>query len=63
MYPFVDELRGVHGVEPICRVLQIAPSGYRRHAAVRSDASLCCDRAKRDEALKPEIQRVWQTNR
>jgi transposase InsO family protein len=62
MYQLVDEHRGVHGVEPICRVLQIAPSGYRRHAAVQRDASLRCERAKRDEALKPEIKRVWQAN-
>lgn len=25
---FIDEHRGVHGVEPICRVLQVAPSTY-----------------------------------
>jgi len=62
MYQLVDEHRGVHGVEPICRVLQIAPSGYRRHAAVQRDASLRCEQAKRDEALKPEIKRVWQAN-
>ena len=26
---FNDKHRAVHGVEPICKVLQIAPSGYR----------------------------------
>src|SRR5512139_3583439 len=28
---FVDVHRGTHGVEPICKALQIAPSGYWRH--------------------------------
>ena len=30
---FVDKHHHTHGVEPICKVLQIAPSGYRRHAS------------------------------
>jgi len=30
---FIDEHRDVHGVEPICTVLQSAPSGYQRRAA------------------------------
>ena len=50
------------GVEPICKVLQIAPSGYRRHAAQRRDVSKRCARAKRDEVLQAEIKRVWATN-
>jgi putative transposase len=37
MYGLVDEHRDTHGVEPICAVLQIAPSAYRRHAARRRD--------------------------
>ena len=42
--------------------MQIAPSGYRRHAAQRRDGSKQCARAKRDEVLQPEIKRVWQAN-
>ena len=59
---FVDKHRDVHGVEPICKVLQIAPSGYRRHAAQQRNPNLRCVRAMLDETLKPEIQRVWQAN-
>lgn len=59
---FVDKHRDTHGVEPICRVLQIAPSGYRRHAAQGRNPTLRCARAKRDETLVPDIQRVWETN-
>jgi transposase InsO family protein len=43
-------------------VLQIAPSGYRRHAARVRDPSRRCARAQRDDALMPEIERVWQAN-
>jgi putative transposase len=59
---FIDEQRDVHGVEPICTVLQISPSRYRRYAARRRDPEKRCARAKRDEALVPEIERIWQTN-
>ena len=62
MREFVDQHRATHGVEPICKVLQIAPSGYRRHTARQSKPELCSARAKRDEALAPQIQQVWQTN-
>jgi hypothetical protein len=62
MRAFVDKHRDVHGVEPICRVLQIAPSGYRRHAARRRTPALCSQRARRDAALAPHIERVWRAN-
>ncbi len=59
---FIDRHRDTHGVEPICKVLQIAPSGYRRHAAQQRNPDLRCARAQRDELLMPEIQRVWHAN-
>ena len=62
MREFVDEHRDVHGVEPICKVLRIAPSGYRRHAAQQRTPALRCARAQRDEVLAPQIARVWQAN-
>ncbi|MFY4696866.1 IS3 family transposase [Burkholderia glumae] len=58
----IDQHRDTFGVEPICKVLRIAPSGYRRHAAQLRDPSRLCARAKRDALLQPEIKRVWQTN-
>jgi hypothetical protein len=33
MMAFVDQHSDRLGVESICRVLRIAPSGYRKHAA------------------------------
>jgi putative transposase len=59
---FIDEHRGTFGVEPICRVLQIAPSGYRRYAAIKRDPALSSARVKRDAELVPSIERVWQSN-
>ena len=35
MIAFIDDHREAHGVEPICRVLPIAPSTYHDHAAKR----------------------------
>ena len=62
MYQLVDEHRKVHGVEPICKVLQIAPSSYRRHAARMREPSLRSARAQRDAQLVLAIERVWNDN-
>ena len=37
MIAFIDDHRGAYGVEPICKVLPIAPSTYHAHAARRAD--------------------------
>jgi putative transposase len=62
MINFIDDHRGSHGVEPICRVLPIAPSTYHDHVAKRADPEKLSARAKRDEILKPEIARVFAEN-
>ncbi|WP_155836879.1 IS3 family transposase [Paraburkholderia mimosarum] len=59
---FIDQHRDTFGVEPICKVLRIAPSGYRRHAAQLRDPARRSVRAIRDERLRPEIERVWRAN-
>ncbi|HNM20726.1 MAG TPA: IS3 family transposase, partial [Nitrospira sp.] len=59
---FVDQYRDAHGVEPICKVLQIAPSGYWLHAARQRTPALRSARTRRDEVLMQEIERVWQAN-
>lgn len=59
---FIDRHRHTYGVEPGCKVWQIVPWGYRRHVASRGILQVRCARAKRDDKLKPEIERVWQTN-
>jgi len=62
MIAFIDDHREVHGVEPICKVLPIAPSTYHAHAAGRADPEKLSTRARRDMTLKPEIARVFAEN-
>ncbi|MCH4225436.1 MAG: IS3 family transposase [Alcaligenes faecalis] len=59
---YIDRHRDVYGVEPICRVLQVAPSAYRCHAARQRCPELRSVRSQRDEGLMAEIRRVWQAN-
>ena len=59
---FVDEHRDRFGVEPICKVLQFAPSAYRRYAARQRDPALISRRAKRDSELMRHVRRVWDSN-
>jgi putative transposase len=62
MIAFIDEYRGVYGVEPICRVLPIAPSTYHAHVARRAAPERLSHRTQRDEVLKREIRRVFEEN-
>jgi putative transposase len=62
MIAFIDEHRAFHGVEPICRVLPIAPSTYHAHAARRADPDKLPARARRDITLRTEIRRVYEEN-
>ena len=62
MIAFIDAHRQAYGVEPICRVLPIAPSTSHEHAAKRRDPAGRSERAKRDEMLKGEVQRVFDEN-
>ena len=43
-------------------MLQVAPSGYWRHAAQQRNPQLRCPRAQRDDTLVAHIERVWQAN-
>jgi len=62
MIAFIDAHCAVHGVEPICRVLPIAPSTYRAHAARRADPSKAPVRSRSDAELSLAIRRVWDVN-
>jgi len=50
------------GVELICRVLQMAPSCYWRHTARRRNPQLRNRRARQDDRLANDVQRVWHAN-
>jgi putative transposase len=62
MTAFIDDHCEAYGVEPICKVLPIAPSTYYDHAAKRCDPTKLSVRAQRDMALKPEIARIFAEN-
>jgi HTH-like domain len=62
MKSFIDEHRDAYGVEPICRVLPIAPSTYREHAARARDPARAPARQRRDLALAEEVRRIWNEN-
>ena len=62
MIAFIDDHREVHGVEPICKVLPIAPSTYHAHVAKRRDPARLSARARQDAALKIEVRRVFDEN-
>jgi transposase InsO family protein len=60
MKTFIDHHRDAYGVEPICKVLPIAPSTYRLHAARQADPGRRSARDRSDERLCREIRRVWE---
>ena len=62
MIALIDDHRGAYGVEPICRVLPIAPATYRTHAARRADPAKLPARSRRDLVLAAEIRRVFEAN-
>ena len=63
MIAFIDAHREVYGVEPICRVLPIAPSTNHAHVAKRAVPGRLSARAQRDAALQADIRRVWEAKR
>jgi putative transposase len=62
MIAFIDDHRGAYGVEPICKVLPIAPSTYFDHRAKQADPAKLSARARRDAVLRPTISRVFKDN-
>ena len=62
MIAFIDDQRAAHGVEPICKVLPIAPSTYFAATARRADPARRSARARRDDGLEVAIRRVFEEN-
>jgi putative transposase len=62
MIAFIDDHREVHGVEPICRMLPIAPSTYHARVAQRADPAKVSPRARQDLVLMEQIRRVHEAN-
>jgi len=62
MVAFIDQHKEKYGVEPMCRVLPIAPSTYHQHARRKRRPELRPEREKRDAVLQDEIGRVYEEN-
>ncbi|GCE85270.1 transposase [Komagataeibacter diospyri] len=63
MIAFIEACRADYGVEPICRVLPIAPSTFYHQAAMAGDPARASIRARRDRDLMAHIRRIWHDNR
>ena len=62
MIAFIDDHRAAYGVEPICRVLRVAPSAYHARVAERADPAKASPRARQDLVLVEQIRRVHEAN-
>jgi transposase InsO family protein len=62
MVQFIDSRRERYGVEPICKLLQVAPSWYYEQKARQADSSRVPLRIRRDAELCNSIRRVWEEN-
>ena len=62
MIAFIDDHREVYGVEPICRILPIAPSTYHARLAQRADPATASPRTRHDLVLMAQIRRVHEAN-
>jgi len=63
MTAFIEEHRGEFGVEPMCKILQIAPSTYYDRRAIVRDPDRASARAKSDATLSVKIDAAWEDNR
>lgn len=62
MISFIDDHRSVFGVEPICKLLPIAPSTNYEVIAKRLDVDRLSVRARSDMAMKIEVRRMFDEN-
>jgi transposase InsO family protein len=63
MIAFMETHREAFGVEPVCRVLQIAPATFHRHAAIARNPDLASARARQDKQDLEKIKTVHAQSR
>jgi putative transposase len=62
MVRYIDEHKDRFGVEPICKMLPIAPATYYEMKARERDPSRQPPRQRRDAELCEHVRRVWREN-
>jgi len=62
MHAFIDAHRTDDVVEPICRVLEIAPSAHYVYRQRQTETSRRSARAQRDAVLQADIARIYRAN-
>jgi transposase InsO family protein len=62
MVDYIDRYKDRFGVEPICRLLPIAPATYYEAKAREREPARQPARYHRDQVLREHIRRVWQAN-
>jgi putative transposase len=62
MIEFIDEHKSSYGFEPIRETIEIAPATYYEHKHQEREPQRRSQRVRRDGALRPEIQRVFDDN-
>ena len=63
MVQFIDDHRGRYGIEPIYRVLPIAPSTYYREKYLANNLEKRSLRQQHDNFYISEIKRIWQDSK
>ena len=63
MIQFIDDHKSEYGVEPICRVLLIAPSTYHRAKDLESCPEKRSLRSQHGDYYISEIKRIWQDSK
>lgn len=63
MVDFIDDHKKNYGIEPICRVLPIAPSTYYRAQDLSDNPHKRSLRSQHDDFYISEIRRIWQDSK
>jgi hypothetical protein len=59
---FMEDHHDDYGIEPMCKVLCIAPSTWYARKAEKADPDKRSNRAKADDAISLKIRQVFEDN-
>ena len=63
MVDFIDDYKKNYGIEPICRVLPIAPLTYYRAKDLSNNPENRSQRQRHDDFYISEIRRIWHDSK